>query len=124
MTAPELDPAEENQCHVCHAEIDRLKAELAAKDAERTALAFENKTLQYIVDAAKSELATANERLAACEKALGTIAHPVAALQREAKADGLILNGMIANALADNPDYLRSIAREALVPPPPTGGEA
>jgi uncharacterized protein (UPF0335 family) len=48
------------------------------------------------------------------EAALQRIANPIAWIQDEAKRTGYEVNGYMAVRLADDPNYLRGIAREAL----------
>lgn len=47
-------------------------------------------------------------------EALRRIAFPVKAMEKDAERDGMILNGLIAHQLADDPQYLRGIARDAI----------
>lgn len=47
-------------------------------------------------------------------EALEDIADPMAKIQTEAKAKGLRINGMIANGLCQDPNWLREKARAAL----------
>lgn len=46
--------------------------------------------------------------------ALEEIVNPVAAMRQRADAEGGKLDGMMANMLARDPEYLRGIARAAL----------
>jgi len=51
-------------------------------------------------------------------KALEEIVNPISAMQERAKVQGNTLNGMMANYLARDPEYLRGIARAALAAAP------
>jgi hypothetical protein len=51
---------------------------------------------------------------AGLREALEEIVHPIAAMQTFAKENGLQLDGAVALALANDPEYLRRIARTAL----------
>lgn len=46
--------------------------------------------------------------------ALERIANPIAHMQRRAEAEGLVLNGMMAVAMASDHNYLKGLAKEAL----------
>lgn len=60
---------------------------------------------------AMAKIAQENKRLRA---ALDKVANPITYLQKEAQAQGDVLNGGMAVALANDPHWLRSIASEAL----------
>ena len=50
----------------------------------------------------------------AFREALEEIVNPIAAMQRKAEAEGAKIDGMMANALSRNPEYLKGIASAAL----------
>jgi hypothetical protein len=71
--------------------------------------------------ASRANVGTMLERTLAAENeaavfrtALEAITNPIAAMQRHAEAEGAKLDGMMANLLARDPEYLKEIARAAL----------
>ncbi len=50
----------------------------------------------------------------AFREALEEIVNPIAAMQRRAEAEGAKIDGIMANVLARDPEYLKGIARAAL----------
>lgn len=57
---------------------------------------------------------TDSEKVQTAVDALSKIAWPLLAMQKTAEAAGLYLDGKMALQIVDSPEYLSSIAREAL----------
>ncbi len=55
------------------------------------------------------------EALDAVEQALRNIVYTVSEMQKQCEAEGSILNGGVANQLANDANYLRSLAKPALL---------
>lgn len=71
------------------------------------AISVDDDATNAVMDQAADEI----ERLRA---ALEQIVNPIPVMQAHAKAEGCVLDGMMANILARDPEYLRAIARQAL----------
>lgn len=56
----------------------------------------------------------AAERIDFLERTLAKIANPIPAMQEEADDIGAKLNGQMAVTLANDPEYLRKLAKDAL----------
>lgn len=56
-----------------------------------------------------------NKREEVLIKALNSIVNPLLALEQEAKKDGNKLDGFMAVQLANDPEHLKQIARQALL---------
>lgn len=79
-----------------------------------------------LIVAAVNALPDLIRRVRESEEALDKIANPIAAMKREAEAQGARLSGM-AYTIANDPRYLQQIAREAIalrpLPPAPDSAE-
>lgn len=60
------------------------------------------------------EIDRLTRELAEAREALDEIAFPISAMRKRAEAEGSKLDGMMANYLAKDPEYLRGIAVSAL----------
>jgi hypothetical protein len=67
-----------------------------------------------VIEAQELELIALREQARSLEEAIRDIAEPMIKIQAEAKRDGMKINGIAANELCNNTNWLRDKARAAL----------
>jgi len=82
-------------------------------DAMQEAIGAGDGTLHGAIEYWHAEALRLRAELAECISALKKIANPIDAMQRELP-DGARLNGAMATALANDPNYLRDVAKTIL----------
>lgn len=99
------------------ADIDILNDKIAEAERKRDEARAQRNKLQEAYERAileKEQLNVFIDDLAAAREALEEIARPIIFMQKRAKEAGNVLNGGMAIMLADDPDYLKKIARAFL----------